>query len=121
MSLAEDVKRCAADVNSELGPHLREHAYQEALQVALTGEGVQYTTEATIPVMFRGFPVARMHPDLIVGDVYRLILELKVGSDGTDQLRSYIDYADRIGLDDVDGGLMISFGEDLEVNEIWDA
>lgn len=115
MALAEDVIQCAEDVQEQLGPHLRENAYHEALKVALSDEGIQFTSEATIPVLYRDFPVARMHPDLIVGDDERLILELKVNRNGSQQLRTYLDYADRNDMDGITGGLAISFGDSLEV------
>lgn len=117
MTLTEDVKECARDVDAELNPHLRENAYQEAMKVALSDEGIQYTEEATIPIQYRGFPIARVHPDMIVGDDERYIIELKVGHDGTEQLKTYIEYADKIDME-CEGGLMISFGEDLLINEV---
>jgi GxxExxY protein len=117
-ALPVTVRECAEDVQAELGPNLRENAYHEALLVALSNEGVQATSEATIPVLYRGFPVARMHPDLIVGSDERYILELKVDRDGTAQLRTYLDYAARNDMDDIVGGLMFSFGDGLEVNEV---
>jgi hypothetical protein len=58
-----------------------------------------------------------MHPDLIVGDEDRQILELKVDRDGEKQLLTYLDYADRLGMDDIDGGMTLSFGSSLTVKE----
>lgn len=118
MSLSETVEECARDVQDELGPHLRENAYQEALKVALSDEGIQHTEEATIPVMYRGFPVARIHPDMIIGDDERYILELKVDRDGSDQLQTYLNYADEVEMEDIEGGLMLSFGEGLTVKHL---
>lgn len=118
MSLSETVEVCAKDVQETLGPHLRENAYQEALKVALTEEGVQHTEEATIPVMYRGFPVARIHPDMIVGTDERYIIELKVNRDGSDQLQTYLDYSEAVGMDDIVGGMMISFGDGVEVKQL---
>lgn len=118
MSLVEDVKQSANDVNDELSPNLRENAYHEAMKVELSERGIVFTSEATIPVMYRGFPVARMHPDLIVGEDERFILELKADRDGRDQLRTYLQYAEKIDMTDVEGGLMISFGEDLRLAEL---
>lgn len=118
MTLEDDVIACAEDVQQELGPHLRENAYQEALKVALTDEGIQHSTEDTIPVLYRGFPVARMHPDLIVGGDERIILELKVDRHGVNQLSTYLDYADRAGMDDIEYGLSLSFGDGLDTRRV---
>lgn len=118
MTLADDVIACAEDVQGELGPHLRENAYHEAMLVALSDEGIPFTTEPTIPILYRDFPVARMHPDLIVGNGERLILELKVDRDGTKQLKTYLDYADRADMDEVTGGIMFSFGDGLETKSV---
>jgi len=118
MSLSETVEECAQDVQDELGPHLRENAYQEALKVALSDEGIQHTEEATIPVLYRGFPVARIHPDMIVGTDERYIIELKVNRDGSDQLQTYLNYAEEVGMDNIEGGMMISFGDGVTVKEL---
>lgn len=117
MDVPDTVRACARDVNDELGSGLRENAYHKALEVALSDEGVQFTTEATIPVLYRGLPVARMHPDLIVGDDDRYILELKANRDGTQQLKSYLDYAEANEME-CEGGLMLSFGPQLDVKQL---
>jgi len=118
MSLSETIEESAQDVQDELGPHLRENAYQEALKVALTAEGVQHDEESTIPVLYREFPVARMHPDMIVGSDERYILELKVNRDGSNQLQTYLNYAEQAGMDDIEGGMMLSFGDGLDVKHL---
>jgi len=119
MGVPNAVRSCAQDVNDELGLGLRENAYHKALLVALSDAGIQFTTEATIPILYRDMPVARMHPDLIVGSrtTDRYIVEVKVDRDGTDQLQSYCDYADANGMDCV-GGLAISFGQSLSVTTV---
>jgi GxxExxY protein len=118
MTLTDDVTACAEDVQQSLGPHLRENAYQEALKVALSDKGIQFTEEATIPVLYREFPVARMHPDMIIGTDDRIIVELKVDRDGTNQLLTYLDYAEQVGMDDITGGLVLSFGDGLTTNKV---
>lgn len=117
MSVPNTVRECARDVNSSLGGGLRENAYHKALLVALSDEGVQHTTEATIPVIYREYPVARLHPDLIVGDDERYIVELKVDADGSRQLQRYLDFA-RENQMDVEGGLAISFGNRLDITSL---
>lgn len=112
------VEECAEDVNEELPVGMRENAYHQAMLVALSDAGVEFTTEATIPVTFRGLPIARMHPDLIVtGEEGRYLVELKVSRDGTEQLQGYLHYAEANDMDDVVGGIMVSFGTELDVLE----
>lgn len=118
MTLANSVQILARDVNEALGPGLRENAYHEGLKVALADDGIQFTSEATIPVLYRGFPVARMHPDLVVGDDERLLMELKVDRDGSAQLARYIDYAQRNEMDNIAGGIMVNFGSGITVKEL---
>lgn len=116
--LYQDLVESCKEVNDVLGSGLRENAYQEALKVALTDKAVQFTEEATIPVLFRGFPVARLHPDLIVGDDSRCIVELKVDRDGSAQAAQYLDHAHTVGLEDIGGAVAVSFGSDLEIQEV---
>lgn len=111
------VEDSAERVNDELGAGLRENAYHESLLVELSDRGVPFTTEATIPVMYRGKPVARMHPDLMVGDDELLIVEVKSGRDGTDQLRGYIEHARKSSMD-IAGGIMVSFGPTITVKQL---
>lgn len=113
--LRKTVESCAQSVNDELGPGHRENAYHKAMIVALSDKGVALSTEATIPITYDGRPVARMHPDMVVGDDECLVLELKADYDGTEQLQRYLTYYDDDG---VVGGQMISFGEDLEVVDL---
>lgn len=118
MDIVDSVTNSAELVNADLSPFLRENAYQEALKVELSDREIQFTSESVIPVTYRDLPITRMHPDLVVGEDERYILELKVGRDGSDQLRSYLTYAQNIDMGNVVGGLMISFGTDLEIVEL---
>lgn len=118
MNTVDVVRECAHDVNDELGPGLRENCYQKALALALSERDIKFTTEATIPVLYRGFPVARMHPDLIVSDGNdAYIVELKVDSDGSGQAARYVEYAQRNDMG-YDGGIAVSFGRECSVDEV---
>ena len=106
------VTESARNVCRELGSGYRENVYHQALIAELSKNDIEITTEPTIPVYYAGKPVARVHPDLIVGDGNeKFIVELKAGSDGTDQLQTYIDTAERAGMSDIEGGVMVSFGD----------
>jgi|APHM01.1.fsa_nt_gi hypothetical protein len=118
MDTEENIIECAERVNDNIATNLRENAFQKALMVELSGVGLPYTTEATIPVMYRGMPIATLHPDLVVGDSERYIIELKVNRDGTDQLLGYMNHAAEIGVDNVVGGIMINFGNSLDLNRV---
>lgn len=109
-----DVVECAADVNNELGPKQTEHAYHQAFIVCLSDRGIQLSTEGTITIDYRGNPVARMHPDLIIGGDEKLIVELKHEYDGSEQLRRYLNWSDG-SIEGVVGGVMCSFGSELAV------
>lgn len=118
MDTVSVVRRAATSVNESLHSSLQENAFHEALTLELSSIGMQHTSEATIPIRYKDFPVARMHPDLIVGYDDRYILELKVDRDGTEQLDAYLQYAAEASMDGVVGGLMISFGNELDIVEL---
>lgn len=118
MALPDIVTECAERVNDELGPGFREHAYHEALLVELTEQGILHNSETTIPVMYRDIPIARMHPDLVVGDTEKYIVELKVDRDGSAQCARYLDHAESAGMSQIVGGIAISFGTELEVTDV---
>lgn len=115
MAIEDQVVAEAKMVQEALGPGHRENAYHEALATGLSERGIRHTTEATGTITYRGVPVARIHPDLILQDDENdrtVIVEIKVDSDGTDQLRRYLDNME------ADCGLMLSFGEELEYTEL---
>lgn len=117
MSVADQVIECSRDVNASLGPGFRENAYQQAMVVCLSEKGLSVTQEATIPVLYRDKSIARMHPDLIVGDSEVYLVELKVDGSGEQQLARYLDQADRNEIVH-DGGIVISFGDTLEYSTL---
>lgn len=115
--VTDRVRDAATAVQTELGPGLRESAYQDALSYELSSRGVACTTEVTIPVLYKDVPVARMHPDLAVGNVSTYLVELKVDRDGLSQLETYLRYADENDME-IGGGVLIVFGESLSVDLI---
>lgn len=118
MTVQDDIIECAQNVQGELGGGHRENVYHKAFMLELADAGLVYSTESTFPVLYRDFAIARMHPDLVVGDDDRYVVELKVNRDGTEQLARYLEHAEKNGRDDIKGGVMISFGDQLEYNTL---
>jgi GxxExxY protein len=114
------VEAAASRVVGELPSGLRENAYHQALSIELSDRnGIRVTDETTIPVYYRGTPVARVHPDmcLIGDDDSRYLVEIKAGYDGRKQLRQYLELAKDSSMD-VDSGIFVNFGEDLVVEDM---
>ena len=65
----------AMKVHNELGPGLPEEAYQRAIAILLTEEGVHCDYEFSVEVTFRERVVSRFELDLVVD--WKVILELK--------------------------------------------
>jgi GxxExxY protein len=58
-----------------LGAGFLEKVYQRALLKELGLRGIPATTEASIPVVYKGYSVGNYFADILVGDA--LVLELK--------------------------------------------
>ena len=63
------------DVYNELGFGYLESVYQRALEIALRDRRIEYVSQASIAVWYRGQQVGRFWADLLVEDV--VIVELK--------------------------------------------
>lgn len=116
MGVYGDLREAAEEVNDALGSYHSEYVFREAFCHELTLRDYAYTCEATIPVIYKGHSIAQLRPDVVVGSDELYVVEIKVGRDGTDQLEAYLKHADRSDFD-VEGGVMISFGGELEVVE----
>jgi GxxExxY protein len=66
---------CAIEVHRELGPGLLEAAYEEALCIELTNQGISFVRQAGIPVYYKGHLIGEHRPDLVVQD--RVVVEVK--------------------------------------------
>ncbi len=73
--LTSKILGCAFAVYNELGPFLREYAYQNAMEYALTDARLAWQRQQLFDVFFRGRKVARGKYDILVED--QVILELK--------------------------------------------
>ena len=66
---------CAIEVHRALGPGLKEAPYAVALREALSGRGLRFQCEPTVPVSFKGVSVGHYRPDLIVDN--SIVVEIK--------------------------------------------
>jgi GxxExxY protein len=96
----------AYQVHNALGPGLPEKVYRDAMDTALTKEGLTCEVEFEIPVIFEGKEVAKRYADLIVeGEV---VIELKALK------RLMPAHFDQLGVNvgaaNVRRGLLLNFG-----------
>jgi GxxExxY protein len=79
------------DVYTSLGTGYNEVVYHRALEVAFRMNGIEYQSEVTVPVMYKGFNVGHSRIDLMVKDI---IIELKavahLNNDSIIQIRNYM-------------------------------
>lgn len=114
------LKRAAEEVHGELGAGFTEAVYHSALSYELSERGIPFTTEGTVPVLYKGAPVGRRRPDLFVDDGFgeTLVVELKAGSTrGEEQLLQYLDLLSDDTNFDIHAGVLIQFNEECEFNE----
>lgn len=87
------------------------------MEVELSSRGIEFSSEGTIPVTYKGKPVGRRRPDMFIEtDDGMVVTELKAGSNsGEAQL---LDYQDILGEDsnfNIVGGILVRFNEEVEV------
>lgn len=113
----EELAEAVEEVHETLGPGFTETVYHSALLVELSKRGIETSTEATIPVLYKGHSVGQRRPDLFVeSEDESLVVELKAGSDrGDEQLLQYLDLLDGDGNFDIDEGWLVKFNEDVEI------
>lgn len=74
-SVTGSVLACAVAVHRTLGPGLREHSYQRAMELEMQARDVPFCREPSLEVHYRGVLVGVHRPDFIVAD--RIVLEIK--------------------------------------------
>lgn len=106
----------AKAVYDELGPGYTESVYHRSLESELASREVTFTSEGSIPIFYKGNPVGRRRPDLFVDtDDGTIIIELKARGGGEEQLLQYLDLLGKDENFDVCKGVLINFGDDLEI------
>lgn len=98
--LIKKVKKCAKEVYKELGAGWNEKVYQQALEVALRGENIDYEDQRVLPISFKEHVVGEGIPDLVVwlnqkkGKRLGIVIDLKwepyVKEDHRWQIKKYI-------------------------------
>lgn len=116
--MRERLLEAAEEVFEELGSGWSESIYHRALERELSGRGIPFHSEGTVPVLYKGSPVGRRRPDLFIRDedYNTIIVELKAGSNsGSFQLEQYLDLTEASDdLGKIRGGALIKFNEELE-------
>lgn len=118
MSIDEDIVDAATEVHGVLGSGCSESTYHRALEHEFSRRGIPFTSETTVPILYKGMPVGKRRPDMIVSteDEKSYAVELKAGSNrGQAQLFNYIDIIGEDANFDLSGGILIRFNDDLEV------
>ncbi|MGE0042710.1 MAG: GxxExxY protein [Vicinamibacterales bacterium] len=69
------VLACAVTVHRALGPGLREHSYQRAMELEMRARGIAFSREPSLEIRYRGVLVGAHRPDFIVAD--QVVLEIK--------------------------------------------
>ena len=87
-----------------------ESVYQNALTVELQSEGIQYTEEETIPIIYKERSVGQERIDIILQSWFPIIVELKattgdIKPDNLWQLLNYMRYKD------VSFGVVVNFSQ----------
>lgn len=115
--VVSDIEAAATAVHDELGAGFTEAVYHSAMIVELSERGIKTSTETTIPIFYRGNPVGRRRPDLIVeDDDTTVVIELKAGSNsGEAQLLQYLDLLGEDSNFTISKGVLIQFNDDVEV------
>lgn len=112
--LTEKIIGVFYDVYNELGHGFLESVYQQSMQVALRGEGLQVEAEVAVPVWFRQENVGEFRADLLVNQ--RVLLELKAArvldKAHEAQLLHYLKATD------IEIGLLLNFGERPEFRRL---
>ncbi|MEI7685708.1 MAG: GxxExxY protein [Planctomycetota bacterium] len=75
--LTEAVIGAAIEVHRELGPGLLESVYQKCMQIELKTRGLEYQSQARLPVTYKGVPIEGDDLKLDIFFPARLVVELK--------------------------------------------
>lgn len=73
--ITEKIIACAMEVHRVLGPGLLESAYEEALCAEMEANGLAYTRQVAVPLVYKGRPVGEYRLDLLVEGA--VIVEVK--------------------------------------------
>jgi GxxExxY protein len=98
------------EVYNELGNGFLESVYENALDIVLTGYGMQVERQKDIPVFFRGCNIGNFKSDLIINE--KVIVELKaVRTLDPVHEAQLINY---LKATNIEVGLLLNFGREPE-------
>lgn len=117
MNITDELIAAAEEVHAALGVGHTESTYHSAMERELSERGVGFSSEGTIPILYKGVPVGKRRPDLFVeSEDGQIVVELKAGSGaGEEQLFDYQDILDTDQNIDISGGALIRFNDELEI------
>lgn len=109
----------AEEVFDVLGSGHSEATYHRAMERELSERGIPFSSENTVPIIYKGTSVGRCRPDLfITTDDGIVVVELKAtDSTGKEQLDNYLNILDFNTTFDIVGGVLIRFNDSVEVIE----
>lgn len=115
--IVSTLEESAQEVFDVLGQGHSEATYHRALERELSSRGVSFSSEGTVPILYKGSPVGRYRPDMFIDtDDGTVIIELKAtSSTGEDQLAGYLSILEQDNNFEIAGGVLIRFNDDVEV------
>jgi len=73
--LTRQIIGAAIEVHRELGPGFLEKVYESALKIELGNRGLDFASQVSIPISYKGQPIGTYVADLVVGNV--VLCEIK--------------------------------------------
>ena len=113
----EDIKNAINKVYSSLGFGYKEHIYSNAMIIELRNLNYQFHNEVVCPILYENIQVGYERADIVIYKPINCVLEFKAQTMSLQkkditQLNKYL-----INLD-IQYGLLINFGNSLEIMEI---
>ena len=68
-AITERIIKCAIEVHKQLGPGLLESIYEDAMTVEFELEGLRYSQQVKLPVIYKGRELGELKLDLLVEDM----------------------------------------------------
>ena len=93
-------------VHSALGNGFQEVIYQRALQIEMGDEGLSFSREHEMPIIYKGQEVGSRRVDFLVSDIVSVELKALVGLEDV-HLAQAINYLEAYNLE---VGLLLNFG-----------
>jgi len=74
-TLTERIIACAIEVHRHLGPGLLESVYENAMSIELQLNGLSFTRQVGVPLVYKGRLISEHRPDLVVENA--VVVEVK--------------------------------------------